>query len=126
MEFFWNRTNNPLLMAVIAGCVYSKLAQFYKGTVSRGRQGLLPKLKSKFVDRANKLVEIGYVSDPIKVMSLLEKRNHRWGDKNLMELSHIGHLRAFIASEYHYQEIFFWTLKKVCKRPFLLGAAVQK
>ena len=34
VEFFWNRTNNPVLMAVIAGCVYSKLAQFYKGTVS--------------------------------------------------------------------------------------------
>ena len=39
------------------------------------------------------------MSDPIKVMSLLERRNHRWGDKNLMELSHIGHLRSFIASK---------------------------
>ena len=45
------------------------------------------------------LIEIGYMSDPIKVMSLLERRNHRWGDKNLMELSHIGHLRSFIASK---------------------------
>ena len=45
------------------------------------------------------MIEIGYMSDPIKVMSLLERRNHRWGDKNLMELSHIGHLRSFIASK---------------------------
>ncbi len=29
----------------------------------------------------------------------MERRNKRWGERNLMEIAYIGHLRAFIASK---------------------------
>ena len=39
------------------------------------------------------------VSDINKGMSILNRRHERWGDHNLMELSYVGQLRAFIASK---------------------------
>ena len=39
------------------------------------------------------------VSDASKGMSILNRRHSRWGDHNLMELSYVGQLRAFIASK---------------------------
>lgn len=96
VDFFWSRTSNPLLSAVIAGSIYSKLSWFYQRD---NDELLLQKLKQKFQNRANRLTEIGAHSDQGKVMSLLERRNVRWGNKNVMEIAHIGHLRAFIASK---------------------------
>lgn len=45
------------------------------------------------------LVEISYAADSTKSVSLLEKRNKRWGGRNYMQLGYIGHLRTFIASK---------------------------
>ena len=47
------------------------------------------------------LVEIAFNSDINKGISLLERRNARWGDRNTLELSCIGNLRSFIASKYY-------------------------
>ena len=46
-----------------------------------------------------KIVEIAMVADVNKGMSILNRRHERWGDHNLMELSYVGQLRAFIASK---------------------------
>jgi hypothetical protein len=45
------------------------------------------------------LVAIAFAADPNKCTSLLERRNKRWGNRNIMELGYIGHLRTFIASK---------------------------
>ena len=49
-----------------------------------------------------KIVEIAMVADVNKGMSILNRRHERWGDHNLMELSYVGQLRAFIASKNHH------------------------
>lgn len=43
------------------------------------------------------------VADVNKGMSILNRRHERWGDHNLMELSYVGQLRAFIASKYYHK-----------------------
>ena len=50
-----------------------------------------------------KIVEIAMVADVNKGMSILNRRHERWGDHNLMELSYVGQLRAFIASKYYHK-----------------------
>lgn len=60
---------------------------------------LLHRQKMMFQERANRLIDIAYSADPSKALSLLEKRNQRFGSRNLMQLGYIGHLRNFIASE---------------------------
>ena len=35
----------------------------------------------------------------MKVNSLLERRNPRWGNRNMIEISYIAYLRAFVASK---------------------------
>ncbi len=45
------------------------------------------------------LVELASETNLDQAVSLLEKRNNRFGGRNLMQLAHIGHLRNFIASK---------------------------
>ena len=97
IDFCWERCGQPILMAIVAAAIYSKLAYFYK---TQGKRiEVIQKRKTVFQDRANKLLETAYESDQSKAFSLLEKRNKRWGNRNIMQLGYIGHLRTFIASE---------------------------
>ena len=99
IDFFWHRCSQPVLMAIVAAAIYSKLGWFYKGQSKHTKA--LQDQKVVFQDRANRLIEIAYSADPGKALSLLEKRNERWGNRNLMQLGYIGHLRTFIASKTH-------------------------
>ena len=45
------------------------------------------------------LIDIAFRTDPMKVNSLLERRNQRWGNRNMIEISYIAHLRVFVASK---------------------------
>ena len=60
--------------------------------------------KAKFKNHLSipQIVEIAMVADVNKGMSILNRRHERWGDHNLMELSYVGQLRAFIASKNHH------------------------
>ena len=133
VDFFWQRTDQPLLNALIAASIYSKLSNWYRVHLKYDEhEKVLPALKLKFQTRAQQvfshgiccfisetymcvfqlfinlktlgcpfvfqLIDIAFRTDPVKVTSLLERRNPRWGDRNLMEISYIGYLRAFIAS----------------------------
>ena len=56
------------------------------------------------------LLDFAFRTDPVKVTSLLERRNPRWGGRNMMEISYIGHLRAFIASKRLATNIFVYDI----------------
>ena len=102
IDFCWIRSGQPILMAIIASAIYSKLGWFYR---SQKDYKALQGSKQTFQEKANKLIELAYEVDPGKAFSLLEKRNPRWGDRNLMQLGYIGHLRKFIASGLHFYYI---------------------
>ena len=96
IDFCWVRCGQPILMAVVAAAIYSKLAHYYRGQKDYKN---LQDSKFKFQEKANKLIELAFEVDQGKAFSLLEKRNIRWGDRNLMQIGYIGHLRKFIASK---------------------------
>ena len=99
VDYFWERTDHPILNSVIAAGIYSKLSNWYRVHLKYDdTEKILPAMKLKFQNRAKQLIDIAFKTDPIKVTSLLERRNPRWGDRNMMEISYIGYLRTFIAS----------------------------
>ena len=51
------------------------------------------------IDIYLQLIDIAFRTDPMKVNSLLERRNQRWGNRNMIEISYIAHLRVFVASK---------------------------
>ncbi len=53
IDFFWARVNAPLLAAILAGSIYSKLFNFYKSRTTSLK--VLKKQKDVFQDRANKV-----------------------------------------------------------------------
>jgi hypothetical protein len=100
IDFFWERTSQPILMAIVAAVIYSKLSWYYAAQNKNAGKSQQQRKRS-FQDRANDLMAIAFASDAEKALSLLEKRNKRWGDRNLMQMAYIGYLRNFIASELH-------------------------
>lgn len=96
VDYFWKKIQSPLLGAIIAGSIYSKLARFYKNQKSAQ---VLQDLKQGYTDKVNELMELAISTDVNKGTSILERRHGRWGDRSLMELSFIGHLRSVIASK---------------------------
>jgi hypothetical protein len=59
IDFFWHRTGEPILMAVVAGAIYSKLAWFYKGIKKHNK--VLQARKTLWQERANKVKKNEYI-----------------------------------------------------------------
>ena len=53
IDFCWHRCGQPILMAVIAAAIYSKLGWFYRNQSKHYK--ILQKRKAVFVERANKV-----------------------------------------------------------------------
>ena len=102
VDYFWPRLQTPLLGALIAGSICSKLAHVNKADKSSDYKGLSTR-KIKFQTIASEIIEKAFLNDQSKAFSLLDLRNPRWGDKNLLNISHIGYLRAFVASKFSSQ-----------------------
>ena len=53
IDFFWHRCGQPVLMAIVAAAIYSKLGYFY---TRQGKQvKVLQKRKTLFQERANQV-----------------------------------------------------------------------
>ena len=58
VEFFWHKIQEPMLGAIIAGSIYSKLAAFYKNLKMSDQLSnfeLLYTFKKQFEDKVNKV-----------------------------------------------------------------------
>ena len=80
---------------------------FYNDSKCRGYNSIC--IDTKYSNVWLQLLDFAFRTDPVKVTSLLERRNPRWGGRNMMEISYIGHLRAFIASKHLTQNVFVYT-----------------
>ena len=98
VDYFWPRLQTPLLGAIIAGSICSKLAHSIKADKNSNYKDLSTR-KIKFQSIASEIIEEAFLKDQSKGFSLLDLKNPRWGNKNLLNISHIGHLRAFVASK---------------------------
>ena len=55
VEFFWHRIQEPLLGAILAASIYSKLARFYKDSKAAKNFDRLYTFKKQYEDKANKV-----------------------------------------------------------------------
>ena len=55
VEFFWHKIQEPLLGAILAASIYSKLARFYKESKAAKNFDSLYDLKKQYEDKANKV-----------------------------------------------------------------------
>ncbi len=60
IDFFWHRCKQPILMAIVAAAIYSKLGWFYRGISKHVK--VLQERKVLFQDRANKVLVIELVT----------------------------------------------------------------
>ncbi len=105
-------------MAVVAAVIFSKYSWHYSHQSKYSGKNL-QKRKKEFQERANELVSIAYSHDAEKALSLLEKRNKRWGDNSLMQIAYIGYLRNFIASKLSFLVRYLKTYCKHCVHSIL-------
>ena len=55
VEFFWKKINEPMLGAILAASIYSKLAKFYKHLKNSNNFDQLYTHKKAFEEKANKV-----------------------------------------------------------------------
>ena len=55
VEFFWKKINEPMLGAILAASIYSKLAKFYKHLKNSNNFDQLYTYKKAFEEKANKV-----------------------------------------------------------------------
>ena len=61
VEFFWHKIQEPLLGAILAASIYSKLARFYKESKAVKNFDNLYAFKKKYEDKANQVgIQVPY------------------------------------------------------------------
>ena len=80
-EFFWLKSDSPLIAAVFAASFYGKL---YHDMYKLRSWDRLRKIKHDYVDKANTIMELAYVKDWDKATSLLDRRFERFGNRSLL------------------------------------------
>jgi hypothetical protein len=58
IDFFWYRCGEPVLMAIVAAAIYSKLGLFYSDQSQNREVRLLKGLKNVFLERANQVTAL--------------------------------------------------------------------
>ena len=93
-DYFWLKSGSPLVTAVFAASFYGILTKMY----NLQQNERLRELKLEYVDKANSIMKLAFAKDQDKAVSLVDKRYERFGQRSLIKISYIGHLKSFIAN----------------------------
>ena len=80
----------------ISASIYSTLLKLYSAQLIKISK--IKDMKANFVAKANAIAEIAFEEDRVKGVSLIYTRYPRFGERSLINLAYIGHLRGFIAN----------------------------
>ena len=83
------------MAALLASSVYNTLATQFKLEYDAVQ---LEGFSQSWLRRANDLIQIGFSKEKGKAVSLVERRSDRFGQRSLLRLAFIGHLRKFISN----------------------------
>merc|ERR1711884_651103 len=97
VEFFWSRTEHPVVAAMFASTLYGFLHHdsMYR---NRSTSQRLHDQKQYYLDTANNIMELAYKKDRDKAIELVERKSERFGNKCLLDLAFTGHLKSFIGN----------------------------
>ena len=95
-DFFWLRTEHPVVAAIFAATFYGFLHHGMYRT--RTTSLILYDLKQYHLENANSIVELAYSRDRVKAIELVERKFERFGNKCILDLAFHGHLKSFIAT----------------------------
>ncbi|KAF2346753.1 Ion transport domain, partial [Trinorchestia longiramus] len=96
-RYLWERCNSPLATAVVGSALYRAL---WKSLGAKNTE-----LRNRYHDHcvdfeklAVRLIEGCYTEDPVNAMGLVERRNAKWGNLDVLDLAFNGTEMNFIAS----------------------------
>ena len=95
-EFFWARTDHPVVAAVFAASLYGFLHHDMYQNRTTGQR--LYDMKQHYLGNANSIMELAYNKDRDKAIELVDRKFERFGNICLLDMAFNGHLKSFIAN----------------------------
>ena len=93
LDYFWERSGNPVLAALFASSVYYKLVKNFKLEYDNE---ILNQFTETWLKRANDILEVGFSKDKLKTVSLVERKHKRFDGRSIIKLAFSGGQRGFI------------------------------